>query len=215
MRSLPSANERQLKRPQRWTYWGACVREAEFPSNFIFSLMHSCIVKPHLCGKRCKLSGKLGCLESCAKVSRSCSDHVCSPLIYCMLAGTTASARRAHVLSASTHVRRGKRVALYPGQLNHGNAVSLALRSAKIETARRGELFLPWSLHYPQARSSLVLSPLLIELVFSSGLNHQVHSCDMKQCPAKCSLCNKPCKEAHLHGLKLDVHHLCGSVFVL
>ena len=38
---------------------------------FNFSSAYSCVVSAHLCGERCKLSGKRGCLEDCTKVGRS------------------------------------------------------------------------------------------------------------------------------------------------
>ncbi|KAI0253470.1 hypothetical protein BJV78DRAFT_212142 [Lactifluus subvellereus] len=118
---------------------------------------HVCVVKPHLCGKPCKLSGKLGCSESCTRERRHVHDeHTCSaPLHMC-----------------------GEPCDLQKLKLPGGETYSC------------------------QERCTI-----------RSGLDHQVHFCDARQCPVKCALCNEPCKESHLHGLTWDVHHLpvCGG----
>ncbi|KAI0250892.1 hypothetical protein BJV78DRAFT_1361975 [Lactifluus subvellereus] len=44
---------------------------------------HVCAVNTHLCGKKCKLLGKRGCLEACTKVAWHEEDeHICSALVH-------------------------------------------------------------------------------------------------------------------------------------
>lgn len=67
----------------------------------LFLLVSSCVVNAHLCGEPCKLSGRLGCLEDCTKVthrnvSRFTGTHVLLVLWACW--------RRTFVLVTPTYV---------------------------------------------------------------------------------------------------------------
>ena len=76
-----------------------CKRKVRLDSA-AFSSSRRCVVTDHLCGERCILSGRRGCLEDCTKVScRDCflgchvltlpqvmghdeDDHMCSALVH-------------------------------------------------------------------------------------------------------------------------------------
>ncbi|KAI0280129.1 hypothetical protein BGY98DRAFT_965783 [Russula aff. rugulosa BPL654] len=44
-----------------------------------------------------------------------------------------------------------------------------------------------------------------------SDEDHEVHSCDMRQCPVTCDLCKRFCVLPHFHGLEPGSAHLCGE----
>ncbi|KAN0136073.1 hypothetical protein V8E53_005933 [Lactarius tabidus] len=43
---------------------------------------HVCYVGVHLCGKPCKLSGKIGCADECVKLVEHEGDHICSAPVH-------------------------------------------------------------------------------------------------------------------------------------
>ena len=94
----------------------------------------------------------------------------------------------------------------------HGYVIPSALRPHRRRTAGREDALLSGKLQYPQARfiSDFIRFPT--NRPFYSDEEHDLHSCDLRLCPATCELCKRLCAQPHLHGLDPGAHHLCGSV---